>query len=33
LKWTNKPTVGMGPATKVGMSFTSDGEATRLAIA
>jgi len=33
LKWTNNPTVGMGPAARVGMSFTSDGDATRLAIA
>jgi hypothetical protein len=33
LKWTNNPTVGMGPASRVGMTFTSDGEATRLAIA
>lgn len=33
LKWTNNPTVGMGPASRVGMTFTSDGEATRIAIA
>jgi hypothetical protein len=32
IKWTNAPSVKAGPATKVGMSLTSDGEATRLAI-
>jgi hypothetical protein len=30
LKWTNSPTVDLSPSTKVGMTFTSDGDATRL---
>jgi hypothetical protein len=33
IKWTNNPAVSLAPASKVGMSLSSDGEATRLAIA
>lgn len=33
IKWTNAPSTGLKPGSKVGMSLTSDGEATRLAIA
>jgi hypothetical protein len=33
IKWTNNPAVNMAAASKVGMTLTSDGEATRLAIA
>lgn len=33
LYWTNAPSVKLSPASKVGMTLTSDGEATRIAIA
>ncbi|WP_094226917.1 hypothetical protein [Methanolobus psychrotolerans] len=33
LYWTNAPSVNLSPASKVGMTLTSDGEATRIAIA
>jgi len=33
IKWTNNPAVNLAAASKVGMTLTSDGEATRLAIA
>lgn len=33
VKWTNAPSVDLGPAAKVGMTLTSDGGATRIAIA
>ena len=33
LKWTNKPSVGLAAAKKVGMTYTSAGKHTRLAIA
>lgn len=31
--WTNAPSVKLGPAAKVGMTLTSDGKSTRIAIA
>lgn len=33
LYWTNAPSMKLGPAAKVGMTLTSDGESTRIAIA